>query len=155
MLAGCAIALAPKFGKDVFDGLTQANEKTLTLFASVSSGAQAGSFASRETTYNELIGTFEALRIETAARPQPAAPPFLGGLLGGIPDPNNVPKDPARITRLDAPTPGILATIVSTLTTMRDTDKTTGFNAVIAGGFKREFVTSIDQALVYEKALER
>jgi hypothetical protein len=56
---------------------------------------------------------------------------------------------------LDAPTPEILSTIVYSITEMRDTDQAVGLNANIVSGFKREYETSIDQALIYEKALER
>jgi hypothetical protein len=38
MLGGCAVKLAPDFDRTIVDGLTQANENAMTLFASVSSG---------------------------------------------------------------------------------------------------------------------
>lgn len=149
-LGACAVRLAPDFDRTIVDGLTSANNTTLTLFASVSSGSNKTTFASRKPTYDRLIGAFDALRIQAQARPTPR--PLLLQLIGGGPSPGTAPKD---IDVLKAPTPAILATIVDILTTMRDTDQAFGLSRTLVIGFKNEFETSIDQALVYEKALER
>jgi len=154
-VSGCAIRLAPAFDRNIVDGLTEANEETLTLFASVSSGVQASTFPTREATYNALIGKFDALRIQAQARPEPR--PLVTQLFGGGPDSNiAAPMNiKSTIPVLMSPTPSVLMTIVGSLTTMRDTDRMSGLSPAVGRLFKGEFEISIDQALVYEKALER
>lgn len=150
LVAGCAIKLAPNYDKTIVDGLTKANQDTLILFASVSSGTTAATFPDREATYNDLIGAFDALRIQANARPTPR--PYVLQILGlGHAE----DKQPQDIDVLQTPTPGILQQIVATLTRMRDNDEAKGLSAAIITGFKNSYETSIDQALTYEKALER
>jgi hypothetical protein len=67
----------------------------------------------------------------------------------------SVNSNPKNIEVLKSPTSAVLATMIGTMTTMRDTDRQFGLTGRLAVGFKREFEISMDQALVYEKALER
>jgi len=149
LASGCAVKLAPGYDRTLVDGLAEANENAMTLFASVSSSSRE-TFDRRENTYNRLIGKFDALRMQAQARPTPR--PFVLQILGIGPDPTKAPKD---LALLDAPTPKILRTVVDTLTKMRDTDKTQGLNEQLILGFKNSYEISIDQVLTYEKALER
>ncbi|MCP4318202.1 MAG: hypothetical protein GY789_19860, partial [Hyphomicrobiales bacterium] len=71
VLSGCAIKLAPDYDKSIIDGLTKANEQTLILFATVSSGVSSATYAKREEAYNTQIGMFEAIAIQIKARPVP------------------------------------------------------------------------------------
>jgi hypothetical protein len=122
----------------------------MTLFASVSSGTSSASFAQRESKYNALIGKLDALRIQANARPTPR--PLVLQTIGVGPSINS---DPKNIEVLKSPTPAMLRTMIGTMTAMRDTDKQFGLTSRLTIGFKREFEISMDQALVYEKALER
>ena len=147
---GCAVKLAPSYDRSIVEGLSSANEQTLILFASVSSGVESGTFGSRETTYNGLIGKFDALRIQAAARPMPR--PLFTQIFAGGPSADTAPKE---LDVLKAPTPGVLETVLGTLTEMRNTDRSSGLTATRVTLFKNEFSISMEQALVYEKALER
>jgi hypothetical protein len=149
-LAGCTVQLAPDFDKTIVDGLTSANEQTLILFASISSGTASSPFSAREVTYNSIIGKFDALRVEATARPtpQPLILKYLG--LGG--HPSQAPSDSDHLT---APTPDIIANIVDKLTRMRDQDKAGPMTADVVAIYKNSYELSINQALTYEKALQR
>jgi len=148
VLAGCAIKLAPEFDPDIVEGLTSANEEAMTLFASVSAGADQGTFAEYETSYNQLIGKFDALRLEAQARPDPSTPSLINVVSEQLPAADD-------IAQLETPTPEILANIVATLTQMRDDHQAKGLTAGAVTLFKESFETKMDQALTYEKALER
>jgi hypothetical protein len=146
LASGCAVRLAPGYDRSLVDGLAKANEDAMTLFASVSSTTRE-TFGAREPTYNALIGKFDALRLQSQARPTPQPLIFQVFGIGG--DPKTAPK------LLDAPTPKILQTVVDTLTRMRDTDRRQGLTDNLAQGFKSSYEISMDQVLTYEKALER
>jgi hypothetical protein len=150
-ISGCTVQLAPSYDKTIIDGLTAANVETLTLFASVSSGVDGSGYAKREVTYNEIIGEFDALRIQALARPTPR--PLLAKVFGMGPSENSKPTD---IEKLDtAPSIPAMESIIKTITKMRDDDSKGKLNENLVQGFKRSYEISIDQALTYEKALER
>lgn len=136
----------------------------MTLFASLSSGAPASSFATRQPTYDSLIGQFSALQSQVAARPQPPANMSgLGGLISM--GPATPRKDQKNIPLLDAPTKGNLQSIIEVLRVLRDTDKDSGLaqagdcnspgNPAFLCGIQRSYNASIDGALTYEMALQR
>lgn len=149
LVSGCAVKLAPSYDRGLVDGLTKANEDAMTLFASASSSTP-GTFDKRENVYNGLIGKFDALRLQSQARPTPR--PLLFQVFGIGPDPT---KDPKDLALLGAPTPKILQTVIDVLRRMRDTDKKQGLTEDLVQGFKNSYEISMDQVLTYEKALER
>lgn len=149
-VSGCAIRLAPAFDRTIVDGLTKVNQDTMTLFASVSSGTSASTYGQRKKTYDDLIGSIDALRVQAIARP---APRSVGAQILGIGPKLDSTSQP--IARLDAPTPKILAAMIESLTAMQEADKDYGLRPRDVATFKGEFVISMDQALTYEKALER
>jgi hypothetical protein len=150
LLAGCSVQLAPSYDTTILDGLTSANEQAMTLFASVSSGTEGSPFSDRETTYNELIGKFGALRLQALARPTPQ--PLILDYLGLAPSAATA-SEPEN--RLKAPTADILATIIDKLTRMRDKDKAGSLTKEFVELFENSYELSITQAIAYEKALQR
>jgi hypothetical protein len=150
-LTGCAIQLAPSFDRSIVDGLAAANEQTMTLFASVSAGTRKEAYGPREPAYNGAIGKFDALRIQAEARPVPR--PILHRVFGVGP---SVDAEPAEISTLDqAPSIPAIQEIVNTITRMRDQDRSRGLSPNVVAGYKNAYESSIDQAITYEKALER
>jgi hypothetical protein len=141
LLVGCAVQLVPSYDKNLVDGLTSANERTMTLFASVPAQGRA-SFAARENAYNEIIGKFDALRVEAAARPAQQTT-FLG-----------IGKSGSGDSRPGSATAEVLKGIVALLTRMRDDDQAGTLNAVKVAAYKGEYEIKIDQALTYENALQ-
>jgi hypothetical protein len=146
-ISGCAVRLVPDFDRTIVDGLSKANEQTQVFLASVQKGTKPSGFSARKTSYNSLIGQFEALRVQAAARPAP--PPLRGRVLARL-NSTNFPDGQLPA----APTPAILAAIVSTLTVMRDGDEEFALTSGDVARFKTEYEISIGQALTYEKALE-
>lgn len=151
LLGACAAQLAPNFDRTIIDGLSKTNEDAMTLFSRVSAGTQKQTFASRSAAYDSLIGKVEALKLQASIRPEPQPNPALSGFL-------------ARATTADgrqtvgipsAPTPNILARMAKAFTLMRDTDRAQGLRPAVAGTFRSEFEILIEQALTYERALER
>ncbi len=150
LLTGCTVKLAPDFDRSIVDGLIKTNEQTLVHFAAVSSGVEAATFDRREATYNSLIGKFDALRLQVLSRPtpRPMVAKWLG--IGSSED-----SEPNEIEVLKAPTDKILEKVIDTLTRMKSNDRAKGLKEGIVKGFKGSYEISIDQALTYEKALER
>ena len=142
-ISGCAVQLAPGYDPSIVNGLEEANEETMALFASVSAGVGRGTFGRREDSYNRIIGKLEALRLSAQARPSASGALFLRGRAA-----NAIPT-------LDSPTPDVLATASEAITQMRDTDRGAGLTPFVVDGFKRSFSLSMQQALTYEKALQR
>jgi len=140
LAVACTIQLAPPYDRTIVDGLTAANEQTLTLFAGVASGGSAAEYPRREPAYNAVIGKFDALRIQAKARPTPPPPRILGDKAAGL---------------TEAASIGGLEEIVRVMTRMRDDDKDGGMNAAAVSLYKGSYEISIDQVLTYEKALAR
>lgn len=148
VLAGCATQLVPFYDKAIVDGLTAVNVDTMELMAATSGGASKETFAQREGRYNRIIGNFDALALQAAARPEPV---------------NNIPEvvkkmaakrgmtEPMQVV----PSAVAFGEIVKTLTKMRDTDRKQGVTAMEVQAFKGQTLIYLDQALTYEAALER
>lgn len=150
-LGGCAVQLAPTFDRTIVDGLAAANEDALILFASVSDGASRQTFAGRKDHYDRVIGTFDALVIQARARPFPQS-----GLARSLRVNPRLAADLSEIPRIEeAPSIGAMEKIVEIMKRMRATDGRRGLTAFVVDGFKNPYLTAIDQALIYEKALQR
>lgn len=150
-VGGCAVKLAPDYDRTIVEGLGKANEEIMTLFASVSAGTEKATFKTeREATYNQIIGKLDALRLQVDARPTPR--PYILQIFGIG---KSTDKEPDDIEVLNAPTSDVLKTMAGTLVKMRDTDREKGISSGLVEGFKRSVEISMDQALTYEKALER
>jgi hypothetical protein len=150
LVAGCALRLAPNYDQTVIDGLTATNIEAMELFASTSGGVSKESYPARESKYNGLIGALDALRLQSSTRPVPR--PVLAQVFSSGPKANFKLED---IVMLDAPSTDSIKLMVNTFTKMRDTDKLQGLTAVEVSAFKGQFEISMDQALTYEKALQR
>jgi hypothetical protein len=150
VLAGCALRLAPSYDRSIVDGLARANEETMTLFASLVSGVAKDTFAKREPIYDELVGRYDALRLQAQGRPAPQTSASAALFLG-----NDAQAQQRIADATAAPTPAILASLIRTMTMMRETDRKQGLQPIVVQNFKREFEISMQQALTYEKALER
>jgi hypothetical protein len=152
LVAACAARLAPPYDPSLVGGLAAANKDALTLFAKVANGVSPGSFPQRSDDYDEAIGAFDALRLEAAARPVPQSR-LSARLAGRAGTGAGVEVD--DIARLSNPTPEFLTQVVAILTRMRDTDRRRGLSPVFVTGFKNDYEIAIEQALVFEKALQR
>lgn len=148
-LSACTTQLAPPYDQAIADGLVAVNQEAMTLFASVSSGATHSAYAQRESTYNSLIGSLDALALQAKSRPVPktSVNEKIKALLGkrGITLPETG----------DVPSAAALEQISITLAKMRDTDQKQGVTAFEVAAFKGQVVIYLDQALTYENFLAR
>lgn len=149
-LAACTVQLVPDYDQSLVNGLRSANERTQRFFAQLEEGGAASSFEQRRATYQDLIGTFDALRLEAASRPVPESAVAERVAAGA-----GLDVDPDAIDRLQNPTPGILAAIVDTLRQARTMDADGRLSPTAVEGLQRSYETSMMQALVFEKALQR
>ncbi len=148
-VTSCTTKLAPEYDKAIVDGLTSNSSKLLELFASASQGTKTTDFSKRETSYNQLIGAFEALKIQSEARPVP----------------NNAAMNKANdyLTKRGLPainsgiTPSALALseVIRQLTAMRENDIRKDMSEDRVELYKNPITTSLDQAMTYESFLER
>jgi hypothetical protein len=148
-LSACTTQLAPPYDQAIADGLVTANQEAMTLFASVSSGTTSSTYAQRDASYNNLIGSLDALALQAKSRPIPKTSvnekvkAFLTKRGVKLPDSD------------EAPSAGALEQISIALTKMRDTDKKQGVTAFEVAAFKGMVVIYLDQALTYENFLAR
>lgn len=149
LLCACATTLAPTYDKAIADGLVTVNERTMQLFAATSSGTTAASFTSREKTYNEIIGSLDALANQARARPIPK------NLVTKKVNEYLSARGVDALEGNDAPSAAALESISKTITKMRDTDKKQGVTPTEVIAFKGQTIIYFDQALTYESFLAR
>lgn len=152
-LSGCAVKLAPEFDKAIFEGLTKANEEALTLFASVSAGASKGTYSKRQAAYDGVIGKLDAVRLQIGSRVAPESPALLAEILRRTSLPRSASGADATLPAV--PSQGSLDRMIQTVTSMRNVDRQFGLSPMLVVGYKMRFEISMEQALTYEKALNR
>ena len=148
-LGACAAILAPAYDAELVEGLSDANEATLTLFSGVSAGATRGNFKNHQESYDAIIGQFDALRVRANAREMPAVPVKIVSKLGlGAPE-------CGEVADCINPTPAILETLLSGLRRMRDQHRSNGVPDDQVSLYKNGYEISITQALTVERAFQR
>ncbi len=153
-LSGCAVKLAPEYDKAIFDGLAKANEEAMTLFSSVASGVKKDNFSRRQASYDGVIGKLDAVRVQIGSRVAPESPALMAEILkrtAAVPasETSAQPALPA------VPSLGSLDRLIQTMTSMRNVDSQHGLSPMLVMGYKLRFEISMEQALTYEKALNR
>jgi len=149
MLAtGCKTMLAPVYDQAIVEGVTTSSEKTMSFLAEISNGTIKEKFGEREKTYNELIGAFDALKLQAKARPLPknVATEKINMLL-----------EAKGSNSLSGNYPSAFAfeKISETLSKMKEEDKTKGIKPTAMEAFKGMIEIFLDQALTYESFLKR
>ena len=152
LFTGCTTKLAPPYDQVVANELTNLSPDLMTLMASISNGVGKDSFATREATYNSLIGRLDALAIQAGARPMPKnkVTDEINRLLkkrndtAGLEDDDTTPPSTHAIKKIS-----------ETLSKARDTDRKQGLTAYEAIAFKGQIVIYLDQAVTYENFLQR
>jgi hypothetical protein len=151
LLSGCATQLAPAYDKAVVDGLLVANTEVMTLLAKGSQGTSQSTFSERENAYNTIVGKFDGLVIQAAARPIPKTK--VSERINGVLEKRGI--EPLQDDDATPPSVQPLKKVVESLTKMRDTDKKQGLTATEVLAFKGQIVILLDQATTYENFLQR
>ncbi len=144
----CTTSLAPQFNELIFSELSSSSEEILVFFASIEKGTESKDFDDREETYHELIGKFEALELETRARPIPG-----NGVLTRV----NKALEIRGSTSIsgDYPSAHAMGKIAETLQMMKNTDEQNDMGNIAVKTFKNQILIYLDQALTYENFLNR
>ena len=148
-MAGCAVQLAPRYDAALLDGITETNVTIMKLFASVSDGTDQATCAERVDTYNSVIGSVDALALQSRARPLPENP---------VIDRVNEHLDARGIPPLAgdvAPSADSLDQVSIQLVKMKEVDCKSGLGKGAVAAFKNAVIISMDQAITYESFLNR
>ena len=148
-LSACTIQLAPAFDQRIVDDLQAASEAALVQYATVSGGSDKSKFPEMEDDYNQLIGKLDAVRLMSQSRYFPASP--TRGLFRRFDPVANIKKS----EDYEAPSVRSLTGMVTTLTALRDKHHDAGLTRGYVATSKNQFETYLDQAMTYERALER
>lgn len=152
-LAACAINATPPYDPALVAGLRAQNEKALILFSAVSAGAPKAEFSARP--YDEVIGGFDALRVQAQAR---NVPPLARKLVAQMAQNGIVAEicgpDPAKAVDCINSSPRAIAQITATFRQMKTLHQGQGLAADIVAIQKTQYEASIQQALVVETALK-
>ncbi len=149
LLSACMANLAPAYDKNIVEGLEEAAETSLVQYAALSGGATTASFSSSEDKYNALIGKFDTLRVLSDSRFFPVW--SLKGPLRRYSAADNVKASQG----FESPSTVAIEGTVRTLSALRDKHRNAGVNPLYAATSKNQFEIYLDQALTFEKALER
>lgn len=152
-LGACAVQLAPDYDAQLLDGLMEANEEALVLFAKVETGSPQNQFAGLADEYALVIAKFDALKQRAAARQNPpltqrlAKMKFFATFCDSASDPGGC---------LNA-TESSLTEVLDTFRTMRNRhrDQSTGLGEVDVQLFRGRYDIQMHQALTVETALKR
>src|SRR5579864_78114 len=71
VIGGCATQLAPQYDQAILDGLISTNKSAQTFFASLGTQVGKETYQNRTGTYSNLIGSLNALEIQSRSRPIP------------------------------------------------------------------------------------
>jgi hypothetical protein len=149
LVVGCATQLAPKYDEALFKGVTDTNVKIMELFASVSAGTESSTCGERESSYNSVIGSVDALALQSKARPEPE---------NSITEKVNEYLDSRGVGTMTggvAPSASALEEVSKNLTKMKEVDCKSGLTDGAVATFKNAVIISMDQAITYESFLDR
>jgi hypothetical protein len=147
-LSSCQVTLAPAYDQAIVEKVIDSSEQVMRFFATLENGTQVTYFSTREATYNQLIGVFESLKIQTRARP--------------IPD----TKATARINEIfhakgtdiineAYPSAYAFERIAETFRKMKKFDSEEAMDAAFIAILKGQVEIYLDQAITYENFLKR
>nr|WP_136249498.1 hypothetical protein [Ningiella ruwaisensis] len=148
-LSACTVQLAPQFDQRLYHQLLDTSANTLIFLAETSSGTRANTCEQRQNSYFQLIGQFEALALQSRARP--------------MPDSDMLEKINAALSARglntgdmdEAASAAALDKVASSIAKMQEQDCANGLQPIIVATFKNEILISLDQAITYESFLER
>lgn len=148
LITSCKTVLAPAYDKAIVDGVIATSQKTMTFLAGISEGTSNTTFEFRENTYNELIGAFDALKLQARARPVPkkVAADKINKLLQA--------KGSDAVAG-NYPSAFAFEKISETLVKMKEEDRENGIKPIAMQAFRGMIEIYLDQAITYESFLKR
>lgn len=147
-ICGCKTLLAPEYDKAIVESINKTSEETMSFLSQKDEGTSSIDYTTREQKYNELIGSYDALKIKARARPIPSNSSLekINELLG---------KRGTNPISEDYPSAYAFEKISETIKKMKSTDKNQGINKTAFNLFKGQIEVFLDQAITYESFLKR
>lgn len=147
-ITSCKTLLAPEYDKAIVESVTTNSQKTMSFLEKISDGTTKENYKEREKEYNELIGAYDALKLQAKARPIPnnVATKKINELLQA--------KNSSAISG-DYPSAFAFQKISETLKKMKTEDKEKGIKPTAMQAFKGQIEIFLDQAITYESFLKR
>ena len=150
----CAVSLAPRFDQGIIDNLSTTSIEVFQLLSEVSEGTTNTDFDKRQEEYNEVIGKLEALALQINARPVPDNK-TVDKIISKAN--SSLQKKGSTLISVNetAPSAKALKNVTANVTKMKQTDKLQGITATEALAFKNNIELFFDQALTYERFLNK
>ena len=150
----CAVSLAPRFDQGIIDNLSTTSIEVFQLLSEVSEGTTNTDFDKREEEYNEVIGKLEALALQINARPVPNNKTVEKIISKAN---SSLQRKGSTLISVNetAPSATALKNVTANVTKMKQTDKLQGITATEALAFKNNIELFFDQALTYERFLNK
>jgi hypothetical protein len=150
----CAVSLAPRFDQGIIDNLSTTSTEVFQLLSEVSEGTTNADFNKREEQYNQVIGKLEALALQINARPVPDNK-TVDKIISKAN--SSLQKKGTTLISADqtAPSATALKNVTANVVKMKQTDKLQGITAIEALAFKNNIQLFFDQALTYERFLNK
>ena len=152
--ASCAVSLTPRFDQGIIDNLSTTSTEVFQLLSEVSEGTTNADFNKREEQYNQVIGKLEALALQINARPVPDNK-TVDKIISKAN--SSLQKKGTTLISADqtAPSATALKNVTANVVKMKQTDKLQGITATEALAFKNNIQLFFDQALTYERFLNK
>jgi hypothetical protein len=151
LASACTVQLAPAYDQSIATGLVSTNTSMHVLFATVGSGVDKSTYATRASDYNKVIGQLQALEIEAKSRPLPPSD-MLTKVNAALNASKIAPLDPGFS---DYPSARAMQDAAGTLTHMRDADQKAGLRGNEVEAFENQANVFMTQAMTYENFLKR
>jgi hypothetical protein len=149
LFSACVTTLAPSYDQTIVNGLRATNQQLMEFFAASSAGTIQATSGQRVGSYNQIIGTMDALAIQARARPIPQND--VTAKVNEVLEKRGIDILDAN----DAPSAVAMEQISATMTKMRDVDIKQGVTPFEVKLFRGQVVIYLDQAITYESYLER
>jgi len=154
LATSCAVSLAPRFDQGIIDNLSTTSTEVFQLLSEVSEGTTNADFNKRDEEYNQVIGKLEALALQINARPVPDNK-TVDKIISKAN--SSLQKKGTTLISADqtAPSATALKNVTANVVKMKQTDKLQGITATEALAFKNNIQLFFDQALTYERFLNK
>jgi hypothetical protein len=152
-LSSCAVSLAPRYEQAIVDDLSDASNQIFQLVASLSPKASSNDFNKRESDYNKVIGSIQALEFQIKARPLPKNKK-VEEIINKVNE-NLKAKGISTLINVNeiSPSATALKNLRENIEKMKETDQQQGITKTELKVFKGFIELYLDQALTYEKYL--
>jgi hypothetical protein len=150
---GCTVQLAPQYDQSILDGLISTNKSAQIFFASLGTQVEKETYQGRTSTYANLIGSLNALEVQSKSRPIPPDADLTK--INNVISKNTgqaITNDPDFS---DYPSARAIHDASTTLQAMQNMDKSSGLRGMQLKALENQVTVYLSQAITYETFLKR